>query len=107
MKCPICGNEMKKKTQYICVMWDQIDGDSEYRLDVTYSCKNHHLEIKYNEYDDEWEIPDEIKVTNKQLDTALFIECYTNKRKPEVPLKYEYWKFIKRYLPMAIRHKEN
>lgn len=97
MKCPICENEMKKKSRYICVIWDQIDGDSEYRLDVSYSCKNNHQAIKYNEYDDAWEIPEEYRPTIKQIRCVQNIINQTGEY-PSIPTKQCYWAFINEHI---------
>jgi len=105
MKCPICGNKMKIKTQNRISYMDQIECEVEYEKIIYHVCKNKHLTIAYNETDNEWDIPYEIKVTEKQLRAARFIERYTDKQSPEVPLKYPYWKFIKKHLQEAIKNR--
>lgn len=72
MNCPNCGKEMirtsNKLTEIVCVMWDQVDGDSEYEPRSGYRYKCTDCNIKHNSLKNHWTIPKNIKpdITYKQ-----------------------------------------
>lgn len=100
MICPICGKPMKARSTYTCVVWDQIEGDSEYRLDTIYTCKNGHPKVTYDDCEELWQIPTEFQPTEKQVRCIEYIIRRLGIN-PPIPTKTECWKFINTYLTAA------
>lgn len=101
MICPICGKPMKARSTYTCVVWDQIDGDSEYRLDTIYTCKNGHPKVTYDDCEELWQIPTEFQPTERQVRCVGYITARLGIDSP-IPTKAECWKFINTHLHKVI-----
>lgn len=101
MYCPNCKREMRPINQRI---WDQIDGDEPYYEVVAHCCdfcKIVHNEVGHRYHKSEWELPDKLQPTEKQLKTECFIR---NRLAPifEQPItKQQYINFIGKYFEKA------
>lgn len=109
MKCPNCGKEMlktsRKLTEEICIMWDQIDGDSIYETKEGYRYKCTECNIKYNSLKDHWTIPKSITVdiTDKQENCIKIICNNLNMEIPYIINKSLASKFISKYIDESKR----
>lgn len=109
MKCPNCGKEMlktsRKLTEEICIMRDQIDGDSIYETKEGYRYKCIECNIKYNSLKDHWTIPKSITVdiTDKQKNCIKIICNNLNMEIPYIINKSLASKFISKYIDKSKR----
>lgn len=97
MNCPNCGNKMLRIVYPVVAFYDQVDGD------IIYDDREEHIcslcAIKYR--DNNWDIPEHIKASDKQIKTAVFISNILQKEKP-VDIKKLLWQFIKDNIATAI-----
>lgn len=106
MYCPNCNREMRPISQRI---WDEIDYDEPCYEIISHCCdfcKIVHNEIGHGYDKPEWELPDELTPTEKQLKTEYFIR---NRLGPifEQPItKQQYVKFISKYFEKAKNTKQ-
>ena len=72
IKCINCKRPMikgQKVTEYICVIWDQIDGESEYEEREGHRYKCDYCGIKYNSLIKKWRFPrNNKKLAKKQCE---------------------------------------
>lgn len=92
--CPSCGKPMKDHS------WvsSGYDSDNEWNTwgEEYYVCHNCHTEY----IDDEWNIPEPYKATDKQISMANHVYNYTRIPLPP-PTKKLLWKYINENLPKA------
>lgn len=104
IKCPNCGKEMirtsNRLTEIVCVVWDQIDGESEYEPRTGYRYKCNYCNIKYNSLKNHWTIPKSIKpdITYKQQNCVNIICKNLNIPTPHIISKFAASKFINEHL---------
>lgn len=107
MMCPNCGKEMiktsNKLTEIICVVWDQIDGESEYEARSGYRYKCPDCNIKYNSLKNHWTVPKNIKsdITYKQQNCINVICKNLNMEFPYIINKKVASEFISKYIDMS------
>ena len=100
MKCPNCGKEMKNR--------------SYSKLEEFYHCKDDEYYYKRNYYEkfvcsdckisivnDEWNIPDDLRATEKQVEACNFICRILNIEHPPLT-KRAVWHFIHDHIEEAV-----
>lgn len=95
MKCINCGQEMEYSEEFVEDLWHS----GCYHLFKEHECKNCGITFTNNE----WEIPDKFKPTEKQIKTVMFI---TNRLEVEedtekLITKKQYCNFISKYFDKA------
>lgn len=104
MNCPNCGKEMIKSsrrlTEVVCVVFDQIDGDSEYETRTGYRYRCDECNIKYNSLKNHWTIPKTITpdITSKQQNCINIICKNLNMEFPYIINKNVASQFISKYI---------
>lgn len=97
MICPNCGKEMKSLDIRVFSTGDEPDYDwYDHIGDECKKCK-----IKYNENSHSWQLPNELKPTEKQIKTVLFIENRLLIHPDGLITKKQYFEFIKKYFEQA------
>lgn len=95
--CPNCGKQIKTK-RYFKSFWHWEDEREYYYPTSKGECKTCH--IKYD--GGEFTIPNELKPTEKQKKTVMFIRNSLNIPYGEEGItKHTYWEFINRYFDKA------
>lgn len=97
MICPNCGKEMKSLD--VRAFSTGPEPDYDWYSHIGDECKK--CKIKYNESTHSWELPDNLKPTEKQLKTVLFIENRLSIRSNNLITKKQYFEFIKKYFEQA------
>jgi hypothetical protein len=100
MKCPNCGKEMINKS------YSRLEPFYHWEDECTYYSKNHYekfvcSDCKISIVNDEWNIPDNLQATEKQVKTCNFIYQMLNIESPP-PAKRAMWQFIHDYIEEAI-----
>ena len=108
MRCPHCNKEMKHDVD---VYWTIGDWDSESPSGYTetYYCKYCKIKATNNNpvgSNFEWDIPEHLRATDKQIKTAMFINRYLRIAIPP-STKRALWLYIHKYLQEAVIVKEN
>lgn len=89
MNCPNCGTEMKDESSwsYGIGSWDMDYPDVYHEV---FRCRL----CRINKINGNWEIPDHLTASPKQIKCAEVISRNLGIDAPEVPLKTILWKFI-------------
>lgn len=97
MKCPNCGKEMESLDRRFVGFGDEPDYDTYEHIGD--ECKKCH--IKYNEHSRSWELPEELKPTEKQKRTIFFIRNRLDVRDDDPVTKKQHCDFIEKYFDKA------
>lgn len=98
MNCPQCGKEMNNESYWYSGFggWDD-DYPSSYCS--IYVCKYCNISCR----EGEWNVPEQLRPTWKQMKTAKYISNVLNIPEP-APTKRSLWQFINRNLNEAIHY---
>lgn len=98
MKCPNCRREMTSALEFKSFYhWE--DEETYWYKDTVYKCPSCNIEYEYKK--GKWTIPTELKPTEKQINTVMFITTKLPHLSCECLTKSQCWDFIHQNFALA------